>query len=319
MGKKKKEPKEYAVIYQKNQKYKQEDINKLIRIYHLALDAEDNQTVQDTCNRIYEIIEKYVYKTLWSNYRTLMKNPNHREDIIQEVWIKIFSELKKYDPDKGAITTFIAPWIKHVVAEYTSKNFKKTSVYYASAMQKVNGAQNYAKQYGLNPDDIDLIMNLTGLSEATVKSTIDIMQRKDYVSYEALVDVGADYISQIKGPEESVLDSESEKDLYDLLHDILSDDELLIITMLLNPENDEKKHSSYREIADQIPGSNIPKIKRQVSRIVSKLKNNKRFGQLYPYIISQEKALENNFLPILDSENVSNEIEDAYKEFYEKN
>lgn len=100
-------------VFNKNEKYSQEEIEKLIKIYHMALEAGDNDTVQDAFTKIYNFIEKYVYKTLWDNYRTLMQNKYHREDIIQEVWLRIFSELKNYNPEKGAITTFIAPWIRH--------------------------------------------------------------------------------------------------------------------------------------------------------------------------------------------------------------
>lgn len=82
--------------------------------------------------------------------------------------------------------------------------------------------------------------------------------------------------------------------------------------MLLNPENANKKHSSYREIAEQIPGSNIPKIKRKISRITTKLKNNKRFAQMYPYIIAQEKALEDNYIPVLDD---TDEVDEMYENF----
>lgn len=300
-------------VYEKNSQYTQEEIEKLIKIYHMALEAGDNDTVQDAFNKIYYFIEKYVYKTLWENYRTLMQNSYHREDVVQEVWLKIFHELKNYDPDKGAITTFIAPWIKHVVSDYASRNFRKTSVYYANAMKRINGAQNYCKQYGLNPDDVDTIMNLTGLSEATVKNTIDLMSKKDSVSYEALIDAGADYMAMIKGPEESVIESESEKNLRDLLEDVLTDEELMLLEILVNPENSNKRHSSYREIAEKIPGSNIPKIKRKISRITTKLKNNKRFAQLYPYIIAQEKALENNYIPVLDADD--DEETGMYEEF----
>lgn len=302
-------------VFNKNEKYSQEEIEKLIKIYHMALEAGDNDTVQDAFTKIYNFIEKYVYKTLWDNYRTLMQNKYHREDIIQEVWLRIFSELKNYNPEKGAITTFIAPWIRHVVSDYASKNFRKTSVYYANAMKKINGAQNYCKQFGLNEDDIDTLMNLTGLSEATVKNTLDLMSKKDNVSYEALIDAGADYMSGIKGPEESVIESESEKDLHELLVDVLTDEEMFLLKLLMNPENSNKKHSSYREIAEQIPGSNIPKIKRKISRITTKLKNNNRFAQLYPYIIAQEKALEDNYISVLDSEDEDENIEELYDDF----
>lgn len=310
---------ENKIAYNKNDKYNQDEVNKLVRIYHMALDAGDNETVQDAFNKIYCFIEKYVYKTLWENYRTLMQNQYHKEDILQEVWLKIFSELKNYDPDKGALTTFIAPWIKHVVSDYASKNFKKTSVYYANAMKKINGAQNYCKQYGLNADDIETIMNLTGLSETTVKNTMDLISKKDSVSYEALIDVGAEYTTKIKGPEESVIESESERNLAELLNDVLTEEEKHLLFLLLNPSNNNKKHSSYREISEQIPGSNIPKIKRKISMITTKLKNNKRFEQLYPYIIAQEKALEDNYIPVLNEDEEADEEFADFEEFIENN
>lgn len=289
-------------IYSKNGKYDQKEIDKLINIYHMAREAGDKETEQDAFTKIYYFIEKFVYKTLWDNYRTLMQNSYHREDIIQEVWLKIFDEIKNYNPEKGAITTFIAPWIRHVVSDYASKHFRKTSVYYANAMKKINGAQNYCKQYGLNPDDIEMIMNLTGLSEATVKNTLDLMTKKDSVSYEALIDAGVDYTASIKGPEESVIEDESERTLEELLQEILTDEELLLLRLLMNPDNVNKKHSSYREIAEQIPGSNIPKIKRKISRMTTKIKNNNKFAQMYPYIIAQEKILENSYIPVMNAD-----------------
>lgn len=69
----------------------------------MALEAGDNDTVQDAFTKIYNFIEKYVYKTLWDNYRTLMQNKYHREDIIQEVWLRIFSELKIITRKKGLL------------------------------------------------------------------------------------------------------------------------------------------------------------------------------------------------------------------------
>lgn len=303
--------------YKKNAAYDQEEITKLVKIYHMALDAGDDAVVQDAFTKIHDFIEKFVYNTLWSNYRTLMQSRYHREDIIQDVWVKIFSELKNYDPDKGAITTFVAPWIKHVVSDYSSKNFRKTSVYYANAMKKINGAQNYCKQYGLKSDDIETIMSLTGLSEATVKNTLDLMAKQDSVSYEALIDAGADYMTGIKGPEESVIESESEKDLNALLKDVLTEEELELLELLLNPDNSNKRHSSYREIAEKIPGSNIPKIKRKISRITTKLKNNKKFAQMYPYIIAREKALEESYVPVMDEDDDVDEVYENFERYVE--
>ena len=307
----------YAEQYKKNEYYSQDEITNLIKIYHMALDAGDNVIIQDVCNRIYAMTEKFVYKTLWTNYKTLMKNPCHRDDITQEIWVKVFGELKNYDPEKGSITTFIIPWIRHVISDYTSKNFRKTTVYYANTMTKISGAQNYAKQFGLDPDDIETIMSLTGLSRATIRNTLDLMTKKDMVSYEALTESGVDYRSSIKGPEETVIEVESEKALNEILDDILTKEEKQILLMLLSPENPNKKHSSYREIKDQINGSNVPMIKKKISKIITKLKSDRRFVRMYPHIIAREKTLEEAYIPVLDNDEDFSDLEEAYKDFLE--
>lgn len=288
--------------FKKNEKYDQDEITKLIYVYHMAIEADDKVTAEEALTRVFHFIEKYVYKTLWENYRTLMQNPSHREDLIQEVWVRIFKELKNYNPEKGALTTFIAPWIRHVVSDYTSKNFRNTSVYYANAMQKINGAQNFCKTIGLNSNDMDTLMRLTGLSDITIKNTLGLLDKKDSVSYEALIDAGADYSAHIKGPEESVLEAEAEQELLEICEETLTNREMMLFQMLLNPENDGKGHSSYREIMEKIPESNIPQIKKEISRIMTKLRANKKFSQRYPLIAHQEKILEENYIPVLDSD-----------------
>lgn len=306
----------YAVQYKKNETYSQEEITKLIKIYHMALDAGDQAIVQDVCNRIYAMTEKFVYKVLWTNYSTIMKNPYHREDITQEIWVKIFGELKNYDPDKGAITTFIIPWIRHVISDYTSKNFRRTTVYYANTMTKVSGAQNYAKLHGLDPDDVETLSNLTALSGATVKNTLDLMTKKDSVSYEALAESGADYKSRIKGPEESVIESESEKELANLLDDLLTKDDKMILEMLLFPDNLDKEHSSYRDIAGKMPkGTTVQKVKRRISKIIAKLGADPRFARMYPYIVAQEKALNDAYIPAIENDEDFSDIDEAYGDF----
>ena len=79
-----KQNEKYDVVYNKNSGYSQSEVTKLIKIYHMAMAAGDNVTVQDAYTKIYFFIAKYVYKTLWGNYHTLMQNKYHREDITTE-------------------------------------------------------------------------------------------------------------------------------------------------------------------------------------------------------------------------------------------
>ena len=56
---------EKKVVYSSNGKYDPQEINKLVKVYHMALEAGDNATVQDAFTQIYYFIKNYVYKTLW--------------------------------------------------------------------------------------------------------------------------------------------------------------------------------------------------------------------------------------------------------------
>lgn len=288
-------------IYKKNEDYTQDEIIKLISIYQLASEAGDNKTVQDAFDKIYSFIEKYVYNVLWKNYGTIMKNPQFRDDLMQEVWLKIFTEIKNYNPEKGAITTFIAPWIKHVVAEYSSKNFRNTSVYYANAIKKVNGAQNYCKQNGIIPD-MDNICKLSGMSETTVKNALELLEKKDHISYESLLYSGVEHVSPIKGPEESAIEMEASENLTEIINEVLNEEERQVLSLLLSPSDPGKDHASYREIMERIPGSNIPRIKRIVSRITSKLKANQKFNAYFGYILEPEETFNDNKIPVLDAD-----------------
>lgn len=269
--------------YKKNEKYKQEEMNELITLYHNALELEDKSAIQNAFTEIYYFIEKYVSQTLWHRYKTLMSNPQHREEITQSVWLKLFDEMKYYNPDKGTITTFVSPWISHVVSEYVSKSFKKSSVYYANAMDKIIGAQDYCKQHGLNVNDIKLLENMTGLSKHTIKNSLDLIAKKDTISYESLLNVCFNTAS----PDELLLEAESETNLKNLVKNILNEEELKILELYLTPNNPAKKHASYQEIADNFSDKGAQKIRRKIIKIKKKLGSNKKFAEMYPHILNQ--------------------------------
>lgn len=263
--------------YKKNENYKQNDIYEFITSYRIALESNNKDAIHDAFTDIYNFIEKYVHQTLWHKYRALMNNPQHREEIIQSVWLKLFKEMKHYDPNKGSITTFVTPWITHTISEYVSKNFKKSSVYYANAMNRIVGAQNYCKEHGLNANDIKLLTNMTNLSEFTIRNTLKLIAIKDTFSYDSFTYTNVDYQSYVKTPDELLLECESEKHLKELVKEILNEEELKILELYLTPNNPNKKYATYKEIADKIPNSNPQKIKRKILKIKMKLQNSKTF------------------------------------------
>lgn len=299
---------------QKNEQYSQDEVNKLMETYHAALDSGDQQTLQETTGQIVRFIEKYVYKTLWETCPTIMQNPMYSEDLKQEVWAHILKELKKYNPEKGALTTFVKYCIRHAVADFSSRNFHNTSTYYAAAMQKVASAKNFCRQAGLDANDMDVLVRQTGLTETTIKHVLAQMEQQDKTSYEALVDTGIDYAANIKSPESSLMEAEFTQEFMDVCEEVLTKDEWEFFFLLVNPGEDGKTHASYRELQACYPGSNIPMIKKKASRILAKLSSSDRIVRLIPQLKKHEKDLEEIFIPVFDGDD-EDEVDNMYSNF----
>lgn len=293
--------------YKSNKNYSRGKIAQVMAVYQMAKAAGDDITLREATEEIYKFAEKYVYKTLWNRYATLMRS-SYKNDIVQEVWAKIFKEIGRYNPDIASITTFLSFWITHAVSDYTSRRFTNTSVYYASAIKKVAGAQAYCRQKSIK-DTPEIISTLTGLPPITVDACLDIMSKKSTVSYEVLVDAGFERQSSFKSPEETAMEHESERKISGIMSDVLTNEEMEIAKILINPSDDSKQHSSYREIMQLIPNSNVPKIKRAVSRITKKLLENEEFKSYFPYITQQEELIDNAESPIIGIDKASDEAD----------
>lgn len=94
--------------------------------------------------------------------------------MIDEIWCVIFEQIDNYDCSKSSLTTFVLPWIRHVVTEYCSRNFHKTTSYYADGIRKVSAAMNYCQEKNI-PSSIETLQKLTGLRIPTIKKCIDLL------------------------------------------------------------------------------------------------------------------------------------------------
>lgn len=297
-------------MVKKNSSYDQNSIMCACFLYNEATELGSKEVSQVSSTKIYSFVKKYIYKVLWNQYRTIMSNTQLRDDLLQDIWEKVFSEIKKYDPKKGMITTFIDPWIRHVVTNYSCKNITNTSPYYANAIKKVEEAGNRCKMEGI-ASDFKTLSHYSGLPIATVKNALKVAQRKDMLSFETSVSE-EEYIERVKGPEEIVMMAETNRILDGILNKTLNDFEKNVLTLILNPRDPEKKHASYREVSEQL-GSNISKIKRTLSRIVAKLEQDSTFASHYSYVFKSRSALEKDDLPILGDEDDG--LEEEFQDF----
>lgn len=294
--------------FEKNQKYDTQLIGKIVDTYKFAKKQGDCVLMQRQANLIYEFTKKYVLNVLWENYNTILKNPQHHDDLIQSVWVKIFKEIEHYDARKASITVFLLPWIKHAVTDYCSENFQKTSVYYANGMQKVQGCINWCRLQGIEPK-ISTISELSGISEVTVNACMDILQHKNTAAVDSIYETEI-LDNKSKTPEEQAICNENTRILNEMLENNLSDFEIQVLRILVNPHatrnGNEKKNASYREIVLRLKKeegikTTIATIKNTVSDIVIKLKDCPELVKIRPDLLRMCKDdLEKPMFSIVD-------------------
>ena len=208
--------------YKKNENYDQEVLKQIMRTYRIARKYGNEILKKEMLEKLYFFGRSYVYSVMWETYPTLMKNPFHREDIVHEIWCVVFDEIENFDCDKGSLTTFMLPWIRHVVTEYCSHNFHKTTPYYSDGIRKVSAALNLCHEKGITAN-VETIQKLTNLRIPTIKKCIDQLAKKDTVSYEVLSESGFEQSSSLYSPESIFFRNEETKSFNDILEESLTE------------------------------------------------------------------------------------------------
>lgn len=299
--------------YKKNENYSQEVLAQIMNSYKIACTYGNDVLKKDMLEKLYYFGRSYVYSVMWETYPTIMRNPLHRDDVIDEIWCVIFDQIDNYDCSKSSLTTFVLPWIRHVVTEYCSRNFHKTTSYYADGIRKVSAAMNYCQEKNI-PSSIETLQKLTGLRIPTIKKCIDLLSKKDVVSYEVLSENGFEQSSSLSSPENIFFKNEETESFNHILEESLTEEELEIMILLLQPDNPAKLKASYREIA-QKTHTNVPYVKDCISRATMKLKNNKELLRKYPNVIKMyDESMVGESAPVLDDGDL---IKEQYEELSE--
>ncbi len=246
----------YKKVYEKNKNYDPEKMRKAVAIHRAAKAIGDMETMKAQNEIIYAFLENYVYKVLSTNFGRVMRDKWLQKDIVNEVWVTIFEHIDRYDADKGSPTTFVFPWIKHVIGEVTSAHYRKTTPYFAGACRKIQSAQNYCETRRIEAS-VSNICRLTGLPLTTVNRGLKLILRANTQSLEALTE--ADGVSA-KGstfePEREALINEKNEAIRGFLAS-LTPCERLVAYFRANPLDDigEKKSdklATYAEIAARL-------------------------------------------------------------------
>ncbi len=170
-------------------------------------------------------LEKFVHSTISKHFSSYTKD---YDDLYQSGILGILAELPKYDPEKGAPTTFFYFHIVHHISRYVNRYSKKTSSYYASTIGSIMKAIEKFKKEGKEYTITDLCIE-TGLSYETIKTSLEIVDFSNDYSIESEDFANAKMSQNHLSPEDEYIKKTEVEILHKVIETELSPLEAIVI------------------------------------------------------------------------------------------
>lgn len=117
-------------------------------------------------------LEGYVWTILSTRFRTYFR---YYDDLYAEAMLAILQAFPRYNPDKGAKTTFFQPYILHAVCGWLNQFVMFSTSYYQTVETQIN---NTLREHDSEDLDEDAIIRFTGLSKCTVRKVMCMKQMR---------------------------------------------------------------------------------------------------------------------------------------------
>lgn len=229
------------------------------------------------------IMDSYIIRRINDIYPTYKEK--NLDDLTQQARMGVLEGMKKYDPTKGAPTTYLKLYIDHEIGLFLTGMVNNTSSYYTKQTKTVSQCISDKKERGI-PFTIEDIAIETKVPLKTVKKALELKNRS-FVS----IDTGINLISENDSPEQAFIRMEEQNAVRCLLfggRDIhgnkyskcLTDKELDVVLRVygLGEEygiGDGDPHS-YSEVSAQ---TNIPKYNIARTVAAAKTKMREEYGR----------------------------------------
>ena len=200
-------------------------------------------------------------------------SPEDYSDLEQELALTFFENLPKYNPLISTPTTYFVRHFRHVISLHIRNHGMNLTQYDANNARKVNKCIHELETQGVKWT-YDMLSQRTGLSVKVIKSTMYYASNAVNANVEEAYDLEA----TIPTPEQALEEKESITVLYERIKANITQEELQLLMMRINPE--ERKEMPYEKIA-MLTGIPIRQVKSSLNRIICKL--------------SQDKTLRNQF------------------------
>ena len=256
--------------------------DKIMRImdrYHNGNPEEIEQSKREMLG----IMDSYIIRRINDIYPTYKEK--YLDDLIQQARVGVLEGMKKFDPTKGAPTTYLKLYIDHEIGLFLTEMVNNTSLYYTKQTKTVSQCISDKKERGI-PFTLEDVAIETQVPLKTVKKALELKNRS-FVS----IDSGVNLISETDSPEQVFIKKEEENAVRCLLfggNDIhgneyskcLTDKELDVILRVygLGEEygiGDGDPHS-YSEVSEQ---TNIAKYNIARTVAAAKTKMREEYGR----------------------------------------
>ncbi len=221
--------------------------------YHNGTPKEVEQAKCDMLG----IMDSYIIRRINDIYPTYKKK--NLDDLVQQARIGVLEGMKKYDPRKGAPTTYLKLYIDHEIGLFLTEMVNNTSSYYTKQTKTVSQCISNKKERGI-PYTLEDIAIETSVPLKTVKKVLELKNRT-FVS----IDAGINIISETDSPEQAFIRMEEQdavrcllfggKDIHGNKYNKCLTDKELDVMLRVTGIGDGDRHS-YSEVSAQ---TNIPK------------------------------------------------------------
>lgn len=235
---------EQYIFVQEYRKLQELDFKK----QYVGLSVRDEQLRGECYDRMLENIVRYVHDKFTKLSQYFWK-PN---DAWAEVWsinkVMIMSHIasRRYDPYFTRPTTYFDARIQAECGTYINNNIQHVKPHYAKLITKIKRAITFYEAEGITDYNEYMIAERTkmgggkGLSVNIVRKVLDIMQSCQRVSVDTpiknddrndICTIGDTLRSNLPTPEEAFFQKEYSNNLINLLHELLSEEELTVFLL----------------------------------------------------------------------------------------
>lgn len=217
---------------------------KLIRISTM-IQSDDKDTRDDGVTLLLGCTSSYILSIIKKRYRTYM--PLHLGDMMQQGYIAIIRDADKYNPEKGAPTTFFQTRINHEIQGYIN-GLHGSTPHYTSAIKKIRECVARKKAKGIQFTLQDICIE-TDLSMTTVMHCVHIKETRQ-VSLES-TEIIDTLQSAYRTPEEIAMAKEDIAFARRLLDETdLTNQERICICLRYGVGMEDDRNRSYVEIKE---------------------------------------------------------------------